>query len=346
MTDLPPPEEGVLLLRISDLRTWLQCPRRFYFEVLNKLYPQPSSPAYDAADPEAIEYEIDTSGDEPVVIEREAKRRDEGTMAHAVVENYYLGWYDDYEFDPIGLTTAVAKTVTEKALTLTKDIDTKSWTEARRYAESMGVGFVQWCQLEGHDVGKQPVLVEERLSVDLPFRYGPYHTLRVTGQLDIAQYDKMMDQFSVGDTKTTTTLKKGGPREADFQLVGYSWLFQKNHPDKVLPAYAYQNLLLRSLRTSKSSPPYFKRVPISIYEDKVYAWEQSLRQQMVIMGRWIEQLHQGRPPDALAYSETQLCEWMCKTSLVCDAMSSGLKGRWQSVANAYYGGTFDEVFDD
>lgn len=340
--DLTPVEEGVLNLRLSDLRTWLQCPRRFYFEVLEGLYPRADNADAD----KDIEYEIADIDEEYVVTQRPAKRRDEGTMAHAVVQAHYEGRLAEHEFDPVTRLLLVDEIVDGAAEELTTDINEPTWIEARRYAKAMARGFVPWLELEGHDVGRTVLSVEKRFTRDIPFRFDPYHTIRITGQPDLIEQDEMTEETGIGDTKTVQSLKNTGPRESDFQLVGYSWILAASD-EWDTPTYGYQNLLARSLQTSRAKGPFYRRVPISIPYEKVQAFDKNLRTQVTRMGKTIWNLYRNdMPPERLAYSETNLCDWICKTSLVCDAMSSGQPGRWESLANEYYGGTFEEAFDD
>ena len=344
MKDETPIEEGVLNLRLSDVRTWLQCPRRFFFEVLQQLYPQPETPAAESAS--EVEYEIDESN---VVVEREARRRDEGTMAHAVAEAWYKGELDPYLLDPTERLYAIDRIVDAKASELTTDIEAKSWSDARRYAKAAGRGFPGWIEHEGHDVATKVLAVEERFGTKLPFPYSgkhdsPFHTIHLTGQPDVVQEDEIIEVVQVGDTKHVGSLKNTGPRSNDFQLVGYGWIYEKATGQRV--SWGYQNLMLRSLQTAKATPPFYKRVPVAITTDKLNAFERHLRSTLTDMARWIVQLNAGRDPGDLRYSETQLCDWMCNTRLLCDDMGSGAQGAWQETANAYYGGSFADVFDD
>ncbi len=339
MKDDTPIEEGVLNLRLSDVRAWLQCPRRFYFEVLEQLYPQPATPAADAAS--EVEYEVD---EEFVVTERPAKRRDEGTLVHTIPEAHYRGEFDG--LDELERLEAVDRIIDLRAKELTTDIHEKSWVDARRYAKASARGFSTWIGNEGLDVGKEVVAVEERIGDRLPFSRagGPFREFQLTGQPDLMQLDHMTEEHEVGDHKHVQTLKNAGPRDSDFQLVGYAWLYERATGERV--SWAYQNLMARSLQTARATPPFYRRVPIAITDDKLRAFEEHLRTTLADIAKWVNQLDLGRPPGHLRYSETLLCGWMCRTQLVCDAMSSGVQGSWQETANAYYGGKYSEVFDD
>lgn len=330
--DETPPEEGVLTLRVSDVRTWLQCPRRFYLEVLQGLRLQVEG--FD--DPELQE----VRPEEVVVTERQAGRRDEGTLVHSVIEAYYKSKID-LTFDTY-MTIEVSDLILAAAQELTPEPDTKSWVDARRYAQAMAEGYIYWVAADGRDIGYETLAVEERITLDFKVNTGKagYHTIRLTGQPDVVEGDQMAGEEGIGDTKTVTSLKNSGPRAHDFQLSSYALLRWRK--TGVMPTYGYQNLILRSLHTSRSTPPYYRRVPITFTEDQLKQFSGFLIATLFDISSFIRNLE---VPDLVAYSETQLCDWMCSVVPVCDAMSSGQPGGWQSLANRLYGGNYEEVFD-
>jgi len=336
MQDLTPQEEGVLNLRLSDLRTYLQCPRRFWLEVHHGLYPggdtteQTEITEYDHIHPEEL-----------VIETRKAARRDEGTMAHHVVKHYYQR---DPLLDPSnpGYTEYVRVLVEQAAEDLTEDLSDKSWQDAMRYAFSMAHGFIPWVQFEGHDIGKRPLLVEERLSMDFPtvLKSHGYKTIRLTGQPDIVEEDEMTGDIGIGDTKTVQSLQKSGPRAQDFQLLGYALMFAEHSQ---APTYGYQNLLARSLQTSRSSPPYYRRVPININQQALHNMRDFLASVLIDIELLIARYGVADQDNLLIpYSETNLCDWICRVVPVCDAMSTGSPHRWREVANEHFGGTFEK----
>ncbi|MCP4989309.1 MAG: PD-(D/E)XK nuclease family protein, partial [Colwellia sp.] len=188
-------------LRVSDIRTWLDCPRKFWLQTLQGLRPGGDKTdqlevsnyrKFDPAHPEELNEEV-------VVRTREANRRDEGTMVHAVTEAYYRG---ELDFEDAYYPMEVDRLIQLACENLT-DSPTESWLDAMRYATAMARGYVPWVQREGHDVGKKVLAVEERMTWDFPqddFWCKDYHTFRLTGQPDHVEQDTITDEVGIGDT--------------------------------------------------------------------------------------------------------------------------------------------------
>ncbi len=349
--DLTPQEEGVLTLRVSDIRTWLDCPRKFWLQTLQGLRPGGDKTnqlevidyrRFDPTHPEELNEEV-------VVRTRDANRRDEGTMVHAVTEAYYRGkpmpepGYAEYH-------QWVQDHVHAQAEELSVNLDTPSWQDAIRYATVMATGYVPWVQREGHDVGKKVLAVEERMTWDWPvpsYASSKFHTIRLTGQPDIVEQDTITDEVGIGDTKTVSSLKKGGPRAHDFQLTAYAWRPGRSTGQR--PTYGYQNLIARSLQTAKATPPFYRRVPVTITRESLESWEELL---LRVLKEVVVLSNLTAGPDlfnlaSITYNEGPLCtQFKCGVLPLCDAMSSGSPVRWKELANQHFGGSYGGLYDD
>ncbi|MCP5060025.1 MAG: PD-(D/E)XK nuclease family protein [bacterium] len=333
---------------MSDIRTWLDCPRKFWLQTLQGLRPGGDKTdqlevsnyrTFDPAHPEELNEEV-------VVQTREANRRDEGTMVHAVTEAYYRGDLPP-NWDPMVLRGAAQGFIEAKAEELSDNLATESWAEAVRYATAMATGYVPWVQREGHDVGKKVLAVEERMTWDFEATYAgttsPYHTIRVTGQPDHVEQDTITSEIGIGDTKTVSSLKKGGPRAHDFQLTAYAWLYWKNHGR--MPTYGYQNLIARSLQTARATPPFYRRVPITIGAQSLRQFTRFMEDTIVRIENMIADT--SYDPRLIPYNEGPLCtQFKCGVLPLCDAMSSGSPVRWKELANQHFGGSYEELYDD
>ena len=341
----PDLDPEVLTLRVSDLKTLAACPRGFALRVGLGLYPQPlkklppldvSGMTYEeAAEAMARQAEHDAATAEA----KKADRRVEGTLVHAVLDPYYTGKMGN---------RSVQQIIIEKAEELTDDIGTESWTKAIDYATVMATGYINWVAAEGTDVGVEVLKVETRLSrrYKVHLSSSAYRAIDLTGQMDIAERNIAMQAVGIGDWKTVT--KRGQlVRPNEFQLLAYGSLWRHNFGE--VPQYGYQIHILKSLQTSRATPPFYWKFPVTMGDRKLRLFDTHL-EQLVNRAASIATLAKRRPDHLVyqPYSETPLCsQHKCPVVGVCDAMGSGEPGRWETLANREYGGELEvDLFDD
>ena len=254
-----------------------------------------------------------------------------GTRVHTAMEAYY-----GYDLDPIE-----ALDVVYQVDIFDHPLHEEVLEKEKGYAVAMVKGYVDWAAEEGIDVDLRVVATERVVSVQLPTAYGIV-TL-------VAKLDQLVNRESDGailfrDWKTVGTLAKSNHLILDEQFRFYHLLLTLLNPTARVDGGLYL-MLLRSKRTARAIPPFYRQDEISYNRNDV----ESMRLRTVEVAEDIQRtqarLEAGEDHRAVAYpSPGDHCRWACPFTAVCPLMDDG--SRWDDALRnnfvqgdpyAYYG---------
>lgn len=234
-----------------------------------------------------------------------------GSMVHLALEGYY-----QHQLDPVVvLNTAYDLVVAEHPL------QAKDLRSEQSYAVTMVQGYLEWVAEEGIDATLEVVASEYTLSYDVKLDDGS--VVRVTGKLD-QLVRRLTDQaLMLRDFKSVGDFSKVDLLILDEQMLTYSMLLffagLEGRPDGVL-----YNMLKRSKRTSKATPPFYMQ------EETRYT-EVQLRNMLTrITAEARDILDVTRRLDAGEDHQTAVypnpgdhCRWACSFKHVCPLLDDG-----------------------
>lgn len=176
-----------------------------------------------------------------------------GTRVHLALEAYY-----GYDLDPI----SVLGLVYDWAGMEHPDYEDELRKE-RGYAITMVSGYLDWAAEEGIDVGITVIATERiiRWPIELP-RSGRSVTL--VGKVDQQIRRDHDGAILMRDWKTVGTLTKADSLLRDEQMRFYAMLqsLEARERGEITAGMLY-TMLLRSKRTARATPPFYRQVEVS-----------------------------------------------------------------------------------
>lgn len=299
-----------LYMRVSDLRAWLDCRRRFYLQNV-----------YGASEANS------TAGVNP------PGNADIGTLV-----DYGLNFLFEAKVRP---SLSFAPNVPQNMPTDELAIE---WSKAIDLADIMLDGFEEWWSEQPESAQLRTIGTQ----VEVSHRFGPFvvtppggiipHHAYVTivGHLDLEAHDHKYDCLSVNDFKTVATLMQG-PRQIDWQLNMYALLLSKVRGKPVGSARHIQ--LRRVKRTSRANPPFYGIKELVLGELQHQRAELLLRNMIsdiLSLTPWLSET----PEDNFYPSPSGECGWKCRVESICAMMDDD--SDWESVAESGFN-ILDEV---
>jgi RecB family exonuclease len=282
-----------LTVTYSDMQTWQNCPRSWYFRVHRRLTPLKQARV----------------GALPL-----------GGRVHAALEAYQKGEVDS----PVVAWDALIAhdlAVMTAAGMITDDLDKDD-----RLGRTMLEGFVEWEAESGFHDKYEVIGIEEGLSDRLTLPEFPDVEIRIRGKLDRLLRRRSDNAVWVNDYKTMGTFSErdrmGLQRSPQARL--YMMLAMKSYPPSsgVWVAGVAYSMLRKVLRTPRATPPFYDvmEIPISLYDLDQYE-----RRMAAIVGHLVyttEALAQGADHREVAHFAPS---WECQTcpfKAPCDLMQN------------------------
>lgn len=300
------PPEGVPVAGISnsEIATFKDCRRRWF-----------------------LHYYLGYQGDEASVTSTSKL----GTRVHTSLQGYY-----GHAMDPMTVIRAVynreAALHPSAAADLTKEFE---------MAVSILEGYAEWLDETGADRGLVPVAAEMAVHYPVGMMHGWWVYLR--SHLDVVMFNQLTGYYQFMDHKTVTSFDSANLLMINEQMKFYvmmQHLLSKSFGTRVDGGIF--NMLKRSKRTAKASPPFYKREPVTYSDqDVISMWRRTMftigeilkvrnaLNQMASTGE-MEELQQSM----LAPRPAPECSWKCPFLVQCPLMDDG--SRWQEAVKGRY----------
>lgn len=196
----------------------------------------------------------------------------EGSATHAGIEAYNRG---------IDIDTGILDYTHEKMMEVEDDESLAALTDAASAASIYLEAFPEWAEGEGlHDVGKETVLIEERVHLPLPET-----GVTITGTVDRAVRDDAYGGSLVIEDYKTAGDFRNRPIQADAQLLTYALALGSTRNE---PVRAGRHIRIKkNKRTARANPPFFDT------HDNVYT-EQQLHKHLCHTVVWASKMEESR----------------------------------------------------
>jgi hypothetical protein len=271
-----------------------------------------------------------------------------GIRIHTALEGYY-----GYDLDPMTVLRVVyaieIESNPEDAAELKNEMD---------MALAMAEGYLGWLEETGEDYGLRVVSTEQDFQIPMPGRDG----VMLRSRLDQVLFRESDEALLYLDHKTATNFERHELMELDVQMPHYA-LMQKlavaGMPDAPVIGGGALNTLRRVKRTSRSTPPYYRRDYFYFSDDDLAtAWHRanSIVKEILEARSKLDWFF-SRSPDMNDPANLEMlnliqrehlrptpmlndCSWRCPLSQgLCKAMSDGSdwqgmlwqSGHWKSV---------------
>jgi hypothetical protein len=246
-----------------------------------------------------------------------------GQRVHTALEYWY-----GYDADPLKVLAVVYENAQEGR----DDAVCKALRKEYDLALLMVEGYVQWVRETGADEGLTVVSTERDVRVAGPHGVDLRARLDMRVRRDNDGATLFIDHKTVGDfVHASATL------EIDGQMRFYS-LVDRLEAGKLggrRTAGGLYNMLRRSMRTTRATPPFYHREEVRYNEEILRAtWTKVA----MIIGEIVDArraLDAGVDHRAVAFpSPSRECAWRCQFAKICPLMDDG--SRWQDMASAVY----------
>lgn len=235
-------------------------------------------------------------------------QRDVGTLAHLGVASIYRG--EDWR-----------KTLAAERGKLDLAEPSKEWDSVFELATLMVEGFAQWRDDEGIDAGYKTLAIEERLTAFA----GNYHgdDVYVTGQPDRVAQHEVSGLILCDDWKTVASIERPATLDIDDQKLTYGWLLEANGFQGV-GAFAHTQLK-KVKRTSRATPPFYKRHEVTYSEDQREIHRIHLAGTISDMVLAVQKAEADEYAhhSVLYPTPTRDCSWRCDFLMPCQMMDQG-----------------------
>jgi hypothetical protein len=214
---------------------------------------------------------------------------------------------------------------------------------AREFAKSTNLeravveGYVQWLEETGADAELRVIAPEMPLTAQLQLDDG--RPVTMIGKLDVRVtrvtdgVNLLIDHKTVGDLKSPAVTLPQNEQMLHYMLL--EWL-NSEEGEKRCDGALY-NMLKRSQRTSRATPPFYDRVEVhhNPYELAAY------RRRMLAASRdvldAIQSLDAGESHfDAVYPSPRSECKWDCDYFAVCNLFDDGSAGTEDMIGTLYH----------
>lgn len=284
-------------IRQSEITAFNDCRRKHHFGYTRNLEP-----------------DVDGSGRMPP-----KEKADAGSAFHAGAEVFHQdGSAEEAE------AAVKAWVVTRSELDEEAILADKEWNKVLRLGVAMLEGYIEWCEVEGIDVGWRVVAVEYQWEVEL------FEGVWIYGQIDLVLEHISTGLLRVVDLKSKDSAKEA-PQPVDFQLRTYSWAVDKLFDGEVDDAS--WRVAKRVLRTGRANPPFYMEHPIPITRGVLERHEEHLKMRVLAIMEARE--YHPDPDDAYLFPNPGPdCSWKCDFTNLCPMVDLG--DDWETVVEFSY----------
>lgn len=239
-----------------------------------------------------------------------------GTIVHAALEAEYkhghnlLDWYH-----------AHVKKLGEHYADTVPYFSQEKWDKQAELGRVMLEGYRDWIIDNNLDARYKTIEVEKLLEVDTTYLGSHVH---LTGKADLIVQDRVTDELLVFDWKTTANLERT-IKQAHYteQLPFYMTLLAANEPTHQVAGAAF-NILLKSKRTARASPPFYHREHVRYGAIPLAARQASIDGTILDYVRTVQALNEGAPePLRIAYANPGVISFDPGMTPLTDAMDYG-----------------------
>jgi hypothetical protein len=323
--DVAPPvvvREGSYPVSNSELQTWKRCRRKWWLAWYRRL---------------ALRTETFVGV------------RSVGDRIHRALER----WYVPDGTPRVDPRDALERVIVEDwtkidRLARTRDVGEERLAElAREFARSTNLeramveGYVQWLEETGADAELRVIAAETPLAAELELypNTEDERTITVIGKLDVRvrrvtdDVNLLLDHKTVGDLKSPAVTLPQNEQMLHYVLL--EWL-QTDDGEARCDGALY-NMLKRSQRTTRATPPFYDRVEVrhnrfelESYRRRLLATSRDVLDAVVRLDRGEEHL------DVVYPSPRGECKWDCDFFAVCNLIDDGSAGTDDMIDALYH----------
>lgn len=239
-----------------------------------------------------------------------------GTMAHAALEAKYkhgedmLPWYLDY-----------ARREYENYRKLDPYLQQAAWDSQAELIRVVLEGYEDWIDADNLDAPWETVSVERLLEVQAMIAG---HPVLLTGKVDLIMRNRFNNTQRIFDWKTTANIQRTlDQAHKTEQLPYYMTLLMALEPDTRVDGAAF-NIMLKSKRTARAKPPFYKRENVGFDRAALAARQASIDGTIVDYVRTVTQLHEGvAEPLRVAYANPGVMNFDRGLNPLIDVMDTG-----------------------
>lgn len=239
-----------------------------------------------------------------------------GTMVHAALEADYkhghdlIEWYVDH-----------AKQLGELYAEEVPYFQQDKWDKQAELGRVMLEGYQEWIDADNLDARYKTVDVEKLLEVTTTYLGSTVH---LTGKADLIVEDRVTGEMLIFDWKTTANLERT-IKQAHYteQLPYYMTLLAANEPGHRVAGAAF-NILLKSKRTARATPPFYHREHVRYGPIPLAARQASIDGTILDYVRTVQALNEGvDQPLRVAYANPGVISFDPGMTPLTDAMDHG-----------------------
>lgn len=277
---------GVRVVSNSEVQTYKDCPRKWWLTWVRGL-------RLKVAQPSAV--------------------RDLGTVVHQALASWYV---------PDGETPTDPNVALENILRGEPGVlDDLS----KRLARAMVAGYVEWLAETGADADLEVIASEQ--YVEVPFVHGVDDLpVRLIGKLDARVRLRSTGHRRFIDHKTVGSLDDVGGLGRNQQMLHYDLIEFLTTALTGEPRCdgALYNMLKRSQRTSRATPPFYRREAIDHNVHELHNYYEQLVGVVIDMTRREEALSAQVPHHRVVPSRpSNDCSWKCQFDKICRMFDDG-----------------------
>jgi hypothetical protein len=315
----PDPSLGYRLISNSELRTFTECPRKWWLAYYRKLKLRQESPLG------------------PLAV---------GDRIHRALRWYYV---------PKHITAVDPRETIEKIIVSDWERVTRHYDEGDPQLAQLRTAFVkesdlERIMLEGYVEWLRDTGIDEELEVlgsecyrEVEFEVESDVPVKLIGKLDTRLRRRSDGIILFMDHKTVANMTS--PRATlhlDTQMLHYLIIETLALPEGERCAGALYNMLRKTLRTNRATPPFYDRVEVRHNKHAVASHQKRLR---LIIQQILDveaELDNGvNFKDVIFHNPTQDCAWKCNFFAVCPMFDDN--SRVEAMLSQYY--TNHDVFE-
>lgn len=293
-------KDGQWRVSNSEIQTWKRCRRKWWFTYYRMLKRKWDSPV----------------GAMPL-----------GSRVHEALRYAYLA-ESELRMDP---RAALEALIQIDYYELMSSLTSEEWPEDVRHEETLQKfkkesdlarvmidGYVEWLEETGEDSELEITGSEVYLEAELPEMPGILIIARLDARVRRGSSRLFIDHKTVGDfTQPARTL------HMDEQMMMYI-LLERLQGEKTPVAGAMYNMLKKSKRTQKATPPFFKRIEVHHNDITIDNFRNRLIGALLDIQRTRSYLDDGANHRRVAYPTPKRdCAWDCPFFTVCGMTDDG-----------------------